>query len=365
MYKVVETSETLEAVNKNGRTKYWQVSVLTDSEGHAFLRQEYWQQKSDGTPGQATLSTPKECKPKNVGRANETSPLQQAAAEYSALIKKKQDEGYCLPGEEPSLLPLPMLAKDLLNYKGTFNYNVTLQPKYDGMRVLYDGNRFWSRNGKFLPTGVTEHLHFDTQGRIVDGELLLPAGYTFQQTMSACKKAGPNSALLIYMLFDIVDPTKPLEERLDNLIKVAYGQGNSIKVCPSYYVKDEQAFKAYSAQFIAEGYEGAILRIPGSLYEAGTRSSNLYKYKEFCDSEYKVVDVITGEAREQNAALYICETESGQQFTVRPKGSIEEREQLYLNKEQLIGKLLTVTYQNLSDTGIPRFPVGKGFRTDV
>jgi hypothetical protein len=34
------------------------------------------------------------------------------------------------------------------------------------------------------------------------------------------------------------------------------------------------------------------------------------------------------------------------------------------NVEKYYGKLLTVRYQELSDDGIPRFPVGIGFRID-
>jgi hypothetical protein len=52
----------------------------------------------------------------------------------------------------------------------------------------------------------------------------------------------------------------------------------------------------------------------------------------------------------------------GSTFCVRPEGTIEQREYFYAHKENYFGKMLTVKFQNLTDLGIPRFPVGIVFR---
>ena len=43
---------------------------------------------------------------------------------------------------------------------------------------------------------------------------------------------------------------------------------------------------------------------------------------------------------------------------MRPKGSVEKRQQMFKDLEKIIGKELTVRYQELSEDGIPIFPVG-------
>jgi DNA ligase-1 len=47
---------------------------------------------------------------------------------------------------------------------------------------------------------------------------------------------------------------------------------------------------------------------------------------------------------------------------VRPRGTHEERAVLLNNAGSYVAKKLTVRYQELTDDGIPRFPVGISFR---
>jgi DNA ligase-1 len=47
---------------------------------------------------------------------------------------------------------------------------------------------------------------------------------------------------------------------------------------------------------------------------------------------------------------------------VRPRGTHEDRADLFKDGDSYIGKKLTVRYQELTEDGIPRFPVGIAFR---
>jgi ATP-dependent DNA ligase len=105
-----------------------------------------------------------------------------------------------------------------------------------------------------------------------------------------------------------------------------------------------------------------MVRDPSSVYENGKRSNYLLKYKDFVTEEYEVVDAKTGHGRDANAVVWVCKTENGDTFCVRPEGTIEQREYFYAHKENYFGKMLTVKFQNLTDLGIPRFPVGIVFR---
>ena len=136
----------------------------------------------------------------------------------------------------------------------------------------------------------------------------------------------------------------------------------SIKFVKTYPAKTDAEFYQLFQQFISEGYEGAMLRNSAGLYKQNTRSNDLQKYKEFQEEEYKIVGFAQGEGRDAGSVIWTCETPGGTKFNVRPRGTMEYRRELYMNGSNYIGSLLTVIFQELSEYGVPRFPVGKCIR---
>jgi DNA ligase-1 len=104
-----------------------------------------------------------------------------------------------------------------------------------------------------------------------------------------------------------------------------------------------------------------MLRNATGVYR-GVRSKELQKYKEFQDDEYEVVDFRQGEGQEEGCVLWVCRTPSGTPFSVRPRGTREDRAVLYQKGADYVGQRLTVRFQELTDDGVPRFPVGIAFR---
>jgi DNA ligase-1 len=113
--------------------------------------------------------------------------------------------------------------------------------------------------------------------------------------------------------------------------------------------------------YVADGFEGIMLRAPSGDYKH-SRSADLLKYKEFFDAEYEVVGFKEGEGQEKGCVLWMCRTEEGRTFHCRPRGTRESRMELFQNGGDYVGKKLTVRYQELTDEGLPRFPVGIAFR---
>ena len=105
-----------------------------------------------------------------------------------------------------------------------------------------------------------------------------------------------------------------------------------------------------------------MIRDPEMGYEIGKRSYSLLKLKDFVDAEYRIVDVVDGDGSDVGLAIFELETDSGQRFNCRPEGSQENRAELFKNRRQLVGRYMTVRYQELSRDGIPIFPVGVGIR---
>ena len=114
-------------------------------------------------------------------------------------------------------------------------------------------------------------------------------------------------------------------------------------------------------EFIQNNYEGIMIRNKDGLYKIKYRSNDLIKLKPFNDEEYKIVGFKEGTGRDKKCIIWICENSNGKKFSVRPKGTLEDRKILFNNGNKYIGKMLTVRYQELLDD-IPRFGIGISIR---
>ena len=121
-------------------------------------------------------------------------------------------------------------------------------------------------------------------------------------------------------------------------------------------------FRRLFAEFVEAGYEGIMLRNAVGVYRANYRSNDLQKYKEFMEEEYRIIDFKEGEGRDAGAVIWVCETADGKEFSIRPRGSFEQRREWFNDGAKYIGKNLTVVYQELTEDGKPRFPVAKCVR---
>ena len=92
------------------------------------------------------------------------------------------------------------------------------------------------------------------------------------------------------------------------------------------------------------------------------RSSHLLKIKTFQSDEFEIVDLEDGRGKMEGAAIMVCKSAKGDEFRCKMAGSIDRLKELFADKDALIGKKLTVKFQNTTDRGVPRFPVGVAIR---
>jgi len=358
---IVKETDTLVAKSKTNLNKYWKGQVVEEG-GIYYTRAVYWHDKSDGESSIVQYSEPYKATPTNVGKSNERNSKEQALFNLESDYNKQIDKGYNLPGTVVQMYPLSMLAHEYEKRKKSLGPRLCVQPKLDGVRASLRDKEMWSRNGKLFIPEVVSHLLINTNGEILDGELILPKPYTFQETMQAVKKYRDTSKLLEYHVFDLVDENLSFQERYAKLEK--YSDIPGIKLVKTLNVENEDdIFKAH-ANFILEGYEGTIVRDLDAKYLIGHRSEYLLKYKDFQDDEFRIVAVLDGLGKEAGCAIFKCRTVEGLDFDCRPRGSVEYRKELFNNGINYIGKLLTVRYQNLTDEGVPRFPVGISVRPE-
>ena len=137
-----------------------------------------------------------------------------------------------------------------------------------------------------------------------------------------------------------------------------------IHIVETIVVNDEDELMAAFEHFLAEGYEGCIVRNMDGLY-VNKRSYDLLKIKEFDDSEFKIVGIKVGtKGSMAGKAVFTCQN-GDVTFDVKLKGNMDELTKYANDPSLVIGKILTVKYQGFTKYGQPRFPVGMRFREDL
>lgn len=314
------------------------------------------------------------CKGKNLGKANATSPAEQALKEAEAKRRLKLESEYRESVEDVDDLEFrePLLAKDYKEHTDKVVFPVWSQPKLDGVRCIVTKDGMFSRNGKPLPGAphIFESLKplFEENPNLeLDGELynhVLKAD--FDKLISLVRKQKPDQErladskrLVQYHIYDIRDPEAGFADRLRRLQKLIADNITTFEYCllvETFLCNDQEELDEAYASWIEEGYEGQMIRIAGKGYEF-KRSVNLLKRKEFIDQEFEILDIEEGTGNRSGMAGFMRFEIDGKPFKSNMRGGEEYYKELLTNKKNYIGKSATVRYQNLTPDGIPRFPV--------
>lgn len=343
------------AVDKNGGVKHWTIEVL---ESTIIVRH--------GKFGGKMQSKETTVKGKNIGKANETSPHEQALREAEAKYSKQLDKCYRPTIEEARNVgeALPMLAHNYLQQSHRIIFPCDVSPKLDGVRciasIVDDEVTLHSRGGKTYdcPEHIRRELILVAKKAHIeklDGELYIH-GLPLQDIVSAVKKPNMNTHRLEFHVFDIPVQRVPWTERKNMLEAVKQACRLPLKVVQNVTVNSEDSARIFLTKFMNEGYEGLMLRNLRGVYEFNHRSHNLQKWKLMNDAEAKVVDVVIDNNKE---GVLICEFNGGAgwiQFKCKMKGTHEER--IFEKQQKLIGQWITFKYQALTNDGVPQFPVG-------
>lgn len=115
---------------------------------------------------------------------------------------------------------------------------------------------------------------------------------------------------------------------------------------------------------VAEGYEGVMVRTGSGKYEYGKRSYSILKMKKMQDAEFLVTRIIEGKGKlEGTVGAIECVTENKDRFKANFGVSDDERHYYWRRQHQLLGKMATIQFQEVSPNGIPRFGVFKAIRS--
>ena len=358
----IQVKDPLYHKGKNGELWEWTVSV---SGFEIIVR--------TGQVGGAIQEFRKEAEPKNIGRANETTPEEQALLEARSMWERKLKGKYSesmAGAEQPKYKP--MLAHKWEDHRHRVVWPWLFQPKFDGFRCLgfkEEGKiDLFSRNGEtFELPHLSDELSCIPDGSVVDGELY-KHGVTFQKIQSWIKRKQPETKTLNYHIYDVPEmggnPDLVMEDRNKLLLTMADSSWDKIVIVPATLLASEEEVWEYQAQCLEQGYEGAMGRNPMARYRYDYRSADLLKIKTFDDDEFLIIGGGPGRGKNAEFCTFECEVKPGLTFDAMPRGDASIRRQYLQDLPELIGKKLKVRYFGFYASGKPRFPVGIAVRDE-
>ena len=253
--------------------------------------------------------------------------------------------------------------------------------KLDGLRGIAIVNdtevKMYSRNGKELKNYkvIEEELkllkiYFRNSSTLTfDGEI---TGKNFQDIMRTVtrKEDGIEMASdAIYNIFDIVgDTSQILSTRINYLNMLQQGitslQLNHIKVNVGKVVDTyEQALEYYN-ECLSNGYEGIMLKDLDGIYEY-KRSTAWLKMKPTETEDFEIVGMKEGTGKYVGKlGALICKLPNGETVNVGAGFKDAERKDYLNKKDDIIGLIAEIRFQEKTNDLSLRFPTFKCFRKD-
>ena len=288
----------------------------------------------------------------------------------------------------PSPILKPMLAGKCENLEA-LRFPLLATPKLDGIRCLKVNGQALTRSFKPVSNRyIREWIEANLPDGL-DGELIVK-GTTFSETAGHVgRESGqPN---FTFAVFDFVQSgvDTPYARRMQDL--AALPEFSHVEKILPVELHSLEELQVYEERCVAEGYEGVMIRTPGSPYKCGRsteREGWLLKIKRFEDAEAVVLDTYEGMSnlnpaekdafgrtkrslsqagmvgRGELGGFVVRHTETGVEFRVgynHVVGGID-RVTLWQRRHTLIGRLVKFMHQPSGAKEAPRFPKFLGFR---
>ena len=234
--------------------------------------------------------------------------------------------------------------------------------KYDGVRALWDGEKFLSRGGNIYKAPDWFIRNFPKQK--LDGELWI-GRQQFELLVSTVRDHKPDDNAwqkVKFMVFDMPELSMQglsidFDSRLLQINKVIK-QANIgwLQAVRQWKVSSHEKLMQELAVITNAGAEGLMLHRGSSFYK-GKRSGDLLKVKPYEDAEAIVISHIPGKGKyiNQMGALFVetlTMSKSGEKIRFKLGTGYSDDERL--NPPQ-IGDIVTFQYRGKTKNGIPRF----------
>jgi ATP-dependent DNA ligase len=332
--------------------------------------------------------------------------------EAKHLVKEKLDKGYKEIDKDPdeyseaellSILgeivtsqdgvPKPMLAKqvDKVTNTNIFDKEWLASRKIDGLRCLIymgsDGKLHTASRGAMnYDTAMYEILNNPTlleifkenKGLIMDGEAY-HHGLSLQQLNSIARtqKTAVDYSILQFYWYDIVDTNSTFDERWSYMqdIKDQYNltfdperifkrDELRIQFVPQISIKGYDNMIKLHNEYVAEGWEGLVVRDPDKVYRPNGRTNDMIKIKCYKSNEFLITGYELG-LRGNEDMVFILITKEGKSFKAKPHGDRAQKD-WYINNfdSECLNHYATVKYFYMSDDNVPLQPSVSNIRIE-
>ncbi len=363
---------------------YWSIKAVEDYTGGVGAETGYliaYATTENGKVKEKFNAT----KGKNKGRSNATTAATQAVLEAKARVDKQRDRGYVDTREEASEgvtnqlgKKLPQLSQPIKKFKGEVDWTTAfLQPKFDGHRTLCD-EFIYTRGGEQANVAHIQAA-IDAQPTLkalhLDGELYVH-GVHLNNIGSLISRPQPESQRLEYWLYDIVSEAA-FEDRI-RILQQAFAACKDldirIQLSPTHKVTSMAQAQELHDQWVAQGYEGSILKWGEEGYQDGKRSNYSIKLKDFDDAEFKIVGITYGTPNPGGLhnPNWIYEfhpfgdtSNPVQRAEVLAYGTHAEKHQQGLEAEKRFGQYATLSFFGYTSKGTPNIATMLSWREDL
>lgn len=307
------------------------------------------------------------CEAKNLNKSNATTAEQQVVAEVEAMYRKRQDLGYWddVSKIDTPIYFKPILAQDFNDHKDKIKFPLHSDAKLDGIRCIVRSDGMWSRNGKQIISAshifeALKPLFESNPDLILDGELFAEKNVCDFNTIISCvRKTKPTkedletSKQIQYWIYDIPSESGKFTNRKQILCDLELPKCCVIVQTTKCSNLDELNVKY--KEYLDQGYEGQMIRIDHE-YE-NKRSKYLLKRKEFVDEEFTILGYEEGIGNlSSKIGKLKFKTPDGIEFNAAVNGTHDYLAELWLKRDELIGKEATVKYFEKTTDGSLRFP---------
>lgn len=189
---------------------------------------------------------------------------------------------------------IPVMLLKNFNPK-TSKFPLMIAPKIDGVRGRFLNGNMYSRNGKIIKGLGRIIKELESKGSDFDGELTVP-GLSFDEA-SGLIRSNEDTPEAVYNIFDMPSESGSKMDRYRKSFTILNpNMLDFVKLINTIVVYTiEELFDKYNS-YLDEGYEGAVVYDPESLYE-DKRSSDWVRLVPMKSADCKVVGAYEGEGK--------------------------------------------------------------------
>lgn len=305
---------------------------------------------------------------------------------YEQMITKKFRLGAdaklvnkCISGLIPTFDV--MLGTSIENTKIPDGIWFSLSHKLNGNRAVYYNGEFYTRQGKkysgleHIKKDIEEMSKFFSISHVFDGELIyknsegLSDSAAFQKGTGIAQSKNETKEELKFIVFDVLPKIEfdngnsilTYKKRRGILNDLRQYQTENIEIVDMFYEGTDQSQIWKWLDYCEENdLEGCMLNLD-TPYEC-KRTKNLVKIKKFFDLDLQIIDAEEGTGRNKGRLGAFVVDYLGNRVKVGTGFTDEERDLFWSNKEEYIGRVITIKYKEKTKdkkTGLDslQFPV--------